>query len=64
MSESTTTQPPAAAAPAVPRAGRVPVDFEAILSAMQDQIDDLTAVVESLSRRLAERERSDRPKGR
>lgn len=31
---------------------RVPIDFEAILSAMQDQIDDLTSVVESHRRRL------------
>jgi len=33
---------------------RVPVDFEAILSMMQDQIDDLTSVVEAHARRLDE----------
>ena len=35
-------------------AGRVPVDFEAILASMQDQIEDLTAVVEAHQRRLDE----------
>lgn len=64
MNPSTTDQPCAPTPAAPTRPGHVPVDFEAILSAMQDQLDDLTAVVESLSRRLAERERSDRPKGR
>jgi hypothetical protein len=33
---------------------QVPVDFAAILAAMQDQIDDLTSVVEAHERRLVE----------
>ena len=38
--------------PTTPRPARVPLDFEAILSAMQDQIDDLTAIAEAHARRL------------
>ena len=41
---------------ATPRAAAVPVDFTAVLAAMQDQIDDLTAVVEAHQRRLDELE--------
>lgn len=43
MSEASSHRPPA-----------VPVDFTAILAAMQDQIDDLTSVVEAQQRRLDE----------
>jgi hypothetical protein len=32
----------------------LPVDFTAVLAAMQDQIDDLTSVVEAHARRLDE----------
>jgi hypothetical protein len=35
-------------------AASVPVDFVAILSAMQDQIDDLTATAEAHQRHLDE----------
>jgi len=40
--------------PTNPRQPAVPVDFTAILAAMQDQIDDLTSVVEAHQRRLDE----------
>lgn len=40
--QNSTPRPPA----------RVPIDFEAILAGMQDQIDDLTSVVEAHRRRF------------
>lgn len=43
---------PNAQTSSTPTPARVPIDFEAILSSMQDQIDDLTSVVESHRRRL------------
>ena len=36
---------------------RVPIDFEAVLAAMQDQLDDLATVVEAQQRRLDALER-------
>ncbi len=36
---------------------RVPIDFEAILAAMQEQLDDLATVVEAQQRRLEALER-------
>jgi len=42
--------------PSTPRPPAVPVDFTAVLAAMQDQIDDLTSVVEAHQRRLDELE--------
>jgi len=36
------------------RPAAVPVDFTGVLAAMQDQIDDLTSVVEADARRLDE----------
>ena len=38
----------------VPVANAAPIDVVAILAAMQDQIDDLTATVEAHQRRLDE----------
>ena len=49
MSEPTTQQ---ASTPA-----RVPIDFEAVLASMQDQLDDLATVVEAQQRRLDALER-------
>ena len=36
---------------------RVPIDFEAVLASMQDQLDDLATVVEAQQRRLDALER-------
>ena len=49
MTESTDQRP------AIP--ARVPIDFEAVLAAMQDQLDDLATVVEAQQRRLDALER-------
>jgi hypothetical protein len=53
---------PAAAGP-LPPAGGSPVDVVAILAAMQDQIDDLTAAVEAQQRTIDELVRGQRPSG-
>ena len=44
MTESTDQRP------AIP--ARVPIDFEAVLAVIQDQLDDLATVVEAQQRRL------------
>ena len=44
-----------------PRRPAVPVDFAAVLAAMQDQLDDLAAVVEAQQRRLELLEQGRRP---
>ncbi len=49
MSEPTTQRPTIPA--------RVPIDFEAVLASMQDQLDDLATVVEAQQRRLDALER-------
>ena len=45
----------------MPRRPAVPVDFAAVLSAMQDQLDALAAVVEAQQRRLEILEQGSRP---
>jgi hypothetical protein len=47
----------------LPPAGGAPVDFVAILAAMQDQIDDLTAAVEAQQRTIDELVRAQRASG-
>lgn len=49
MTESTDQRPNTPA--------RVPIDFEAVLAVMQDQLDDLATVVEAQQRRLDALER-------
>jgi len=39
------------------RPGQVPVDLTAVLAALQDQLDDLTTVVEAQQRRIEDLER-------
>lgn len=56
MTEATSNEPTTPPAPSRPAA--VPVDFTAVLAAMQDQIDDLTSVVEAHQRRLDELDRT------
>jgi hypothetical protein len=48
---------------AIPGTPTTPTDLMAILAAMQDQIDDLTAVVEAHQRRLDELAAGQPPAG-
>lgn len=50
--------------PTSPAPASVPVDVTAVLAAMQDQIDDLTTVIEAQQRRLDQLERQLRERGR
>lgn len=52
------TQPRQEPRPAAPSAG--PIDLAAVLSALQDQIDDLTTVVDAHQRRIGDLERQQR----
>lgn len=54
MTEQPTSQRPPA----------VPVDVTAVLAAMQDQIDDLTSVVEAHQRRLDELDKTHNKAGK